>query len=140
MSRRQPSWLPEKSNSVRLNELDQVCDAGYVPGDTASEAQFLKANKAFHVSVARASGNQRLAMLLEGILDQMERLFHLGLSIRNRSEEMRHEHSALIEALVSGDCDRAEQVTIEQIEAARQMVLGALLSSEQLNNANISVA
>ncbi len=129
-----------KVDSVRLNELDRVCDAGYMPGNRASEAQFLKANKEFHVSVARASGNQRLATLLEGILEEMERLFHLGLAIRNRSEEMRHEHSALIEALVSGDCDRAEKVTIEQIEAARQMVLGALLSSKQLNNANISVA
>lgn len=129
-----------KVDAKRLNELNQLCDAGYVPGDWASEARFLKANKEFHVSVAKASGNQRLAMLLEGILDEMERLFHLGLAIRNRSEEMRHEHSSLIEALVSGDCDRVEQVTIEQIEAARQMVLGALLSSEQLNKANISVA
>jgi len=129
-----------KVDSGRLNELNRVCDAGYTPGNRASEAQFLKANKEFHVSVAKASGNQRLAAMLEGILDEMERLFHLGLAIRNRSEEMRHEHSSLIEALVSADGARAEKVTVEQIESARQMVLGALLNSKQLNNANISVA
>ncbi len=123
----------------RLKELNAACEAEYAPGDRTSEARFLRANKAFHVSIARASGNQRLAEALEGILEEMERLFHLGLALRNRSEEMRHEHSKLVDALLAGDRKKAEEATVEQIEAARQMVLGALIDSAQLRSANISV-
>lgn len=122
----------------RLRNLEADCEAGYRPGDRSSEAAFLRANKTFHVTIAKASGNQRLAAVLEAILEEMERLFHLGLGLRNRSEEMHHEHAELVDALIAGDDRRAEKATVHQIKAARDMVLTALLDSAQLKTANIS--
>jgi DNA-binding GntR family transcriptional regulator len=120
-----------------LRELDSIVTAGYDPGDRASERRFLRVNKAFHISIARATGNDKLARMIEAILEEMERLFHLGLELRNRSDEMRHEHSALIEALVTGDKDGAERQTVAQLEAARKMVLDALLGSTRLRQVNL---
>lgn len=115
--------------SERLRQLDAVCRAGYVPGDRESEAEFLRANRDFHVTIAAATGNARLANTLAGLLDEMERLLHLGLALRNRTEEMQHEHKALVDALIRGDGDAAAEIAAEQVEAARKMVMDAILSS-----------
>jgi DNA-binding GntR family transcriptional regulator len=121
-----------------LRQIDAICAAGYQPGDRASERTFLGANKSFHVSVARASGNRSLARVLESILEEMERLFHLGLALRDRSEEMQHEHNELICMLVAGDKAGAERVTVAQIEAARKMVLDAILGSVRVRTVEIT--
>src|SRR5262245_38400538 len=80
-----------KVDAQRLQALDEICRAGYQPGDPRSTARFLDANKAFHVAIAQAAGNARLAAAVEQLLDEMTRLLHLGLGLRNRSQEMQHE-------------------------------------------------
>ena len=64
----------------------------------------------------------------------MTRLLHLGLGVRNRSREMQHEHRTLLRALVRGDGKMAEQICREQIEAARDMVLKAIMNSSAVMN------
>jgi DNA-binding GntR family transcriptional regulator len=120
-----------------LRRLDALCRAGYRPGNRASESRFLRANREFHVTIARGSGNERLGQALSSLLDEMERLFHLGLSLRNRTEEMRHEHKALVDALAAGDGSAAERIAAEQIEAARKMVMDAIFSSPGILKVNI---
>ena len=121
-----------------LKELNALCRAGYTPGDRASETAFLRANRQFHVAIADASGNRRLARLLEQLLEETERLFHLGLAVRDRTEEMQHEHEDLVSALVSGDAAAAESATIRQIDAARTMVMDGILSAPWLKQTRIS--
>lgn len=121
-----------------LKELNELCRAGYTPGDRASESAFLRANRQFHVAIADASGNRRLARMLGQLLEETERLFHLGLAVRDRTEEMKHEHEALVAALVSGDADAAEHATIEQINTARTMVMDGILSAPWLKQTPIS--
>jgi DNA-binding GntR family transcriptional regulator len=122
----------------RLHMLDEVCRAGYQPGDAKSISRFLEANKAFHVALAQAAGNVRLANAIEQLLDEMTRLLHLGLGLRNRSQEMQHEHRALVKALTRGDGTTAERICREQIEAARSMVLSAILTSSSVMNLPIT--
>ncbi|HET9404609.1 MAG TPA: GntR family transcriptional regulator [Burkholderiales bacterium] len=121
-------------DAPRLRALDEVCRAGYLPGDTKSTSRFLEANKAFHVEIARSAGNSRLADAVEQLLDEMTRLLHLGLGPRNRSLEMQREHRALVKALERGDSGTAERICREQIEAARGMVLSAILTSRSVMN------
>lgn len=123
-----------KVDAQRLRSLDEVCRAGYQPGDAKSTSRFLEANKAFHVEIARAAGNRRLADAVEQLLDEMTRLLHLGLGPRNRSQEMQREHRALVKALERGDSGTAERICREQIETARGMVLSAILSSSSVMN------
>lgn len=125
-------------DAQRLRMLDDVCREGYQPGNTKSTARFLDANKAFHVTIAQASGNARLAGAIEQLLDEMTRLLHLGLGSRNRSQEMQHEHRTLVKALAKGDGDTAASICREQIEAARSMVLGAILASKSVMNLSIT--
>lgn len=121
----------------RLRMLDEICRAGYQSGEPKSIARFLEANKAFHVEIAQTAGNARLAHAVSQLLDEMTRLLHLGLGFRNRSQEMQHEHRTLLRALVRGDGATAEKICREQIEAARDMVMKAILSSSAVMNTAI---
>jgi len=122
----------------QLEELSELCrSARYRLGDAVSAEEFLRRNTAFHVGIAEASGNERLAAIIAGLLDEMERLFHFGLMLRDRNDEMYHEHSDLVEALMAGDSRRASGVVTEQIEAAQKMVTDALLSSESVMAINL---
>jgi DNA-binding GntR family transcriptional regulator len=124
----------------QLRRLDAACRADYVPGDPASERAFLKANRAFHLAIAEASGSPRLARVLSNLLDESERALVLGLAVRNRSHEIQHEHQALIEALARGDAEAAVRVAAEQIDDAREMVVTALMSSPSLLGAEIAAS
>ena len=88
-----------KVDRLELQALDEICRAGYQPGDHKSISRFLDANKAFHVAIAQSTGNARLAGAIEHLLDEMTRLLHLGLGLRDRSLEMQQEHRALTKAL-----------------------------------------
>jgi DNA-binding GntR family transcriptional regulator len=125
-------------DAALLRELNELCRAGYKPGDRASESRFLRANRQFHVAIADASGNRRLARLLGQLLEETERLFHLGLAVRDRTEEMKHEHEDLLAALVRGDGGAAEQAAIAQIDAARTMVMDGILSAPWLKQTPIA--
>lgn len=125
-------------DEVGLRRLDRICKASYQIGDRQSEAGFLQANSEFHVMVAAASGNDRLVMMVAQLLAEMERLFHFGLSQRDRTQEMQREHQALIEALARGDADAADRMTREELASSKAMVLDALMSSESLLDVSIS--
>lgn len=127
-----------KVDVQRLRVLDEACRPGYQSNDIKSITRFLEANKAFHVAIAQATGNGRLAIMVSQLLDQMTRLLHLGLGLRNRSQEMQHEHRALVKALARGDSETAERISREQIEAARGMVLSAIMTSNTVMNLAIT--
>ena len=127
-----------KVDAQRLRALDDVYRAGYQTNDAKSITRFLDANKAFHVAIAQATGNCRLATMIAQLLDQMTRLLHLGLGLRNRSQEMQHEHRTLVKALARGDGETAERIAREQIESARNMVLSAIMTSSTVMNLAIT--
>jgi len=66
--------------------------------------------------------------VLARLLDDLERLFHLGLDVRDRSGTLVREHLEIVEAIVARDSQRAGAVMVAQIENSRQMVLEAVMS------------
>ena len=126
-------------NAPQLKLLTEACRGGYQPGDAKSIDRFLEAHKAFRVAIADATGNTRLAHAIAQLLDGMTRLMHLGLGLRNRSQELEQEHGALVKALVRGDGDTAQRICRDQIEAARNMVLSAVLTSKSIMNVALTV-
>ena len=117
--------------------LDQLCKSSFNPQDASSVKTYMRNNTEFHLTVARASGNAHLARTLELVLDQMERLFNIGLSLTNRSDEIVHEHTDLVQAIVSGDECAAREIAVAQILSSQRMVLDALLLSPSLLSTNL---
>lgn len=121
----------------QLQRLDELCRARYRPGDRESAEAFLRANAEFHVTIAQASGNAILAEAIANLLEREERLNHMAHMLDDRNEDAYHEHHELVEALVEGNGDRAEQVMTEQIRAAHSFVVAALLSSPSVQSVNV---
>jgi DNA-binding GntR family transcriptional regulator/predicted metal-dependent enzyme (double-stranded beta helix superfamily) len=114
-------------NGEELKRLDAVSTTPSTSHPSSLSAS-LKANRQFHVTVAQASGNERLAGMVEKLQDQLERLLQLGLSTWNGGEQLPLGHSALIEALVAGDEEAAARISAAAIETDRKVVMNAILS------------
>lgn len=117
--------------------LDRLQKASYNPKDVNSIKTYMRRNTEFHITVARASGNAHLAGMLEQVLDQMERLFNIGLALTSRAEEIVHEHTHLANAIISGDEKAARETAVAQIRNSQKMVLDALLASPRLLSTNV---
>jgi DNA-binding GntR family transcriptional regulator len=110
----------------QLTKILTSADFTYVYKERQSYTDFLAHNADFHRSVAVAARNQRLVDLVSKLLDELTRVFHLGLDLRDSAEEMRDEHLALAQVLCARDPDRAEQIVQSQIVTSQNRILEAL--------------
>lgn len=120
-----------------LNELNAKCARDYRPGDVASEAEFMAANREFHMAIVRRCGNARLIGALEQIMDEMTRLLHLGFVNRARPVSFRAEHEELIDAVVEDRPDDARAMTQEHVQSVRGLVIDGLITHTALSQTNI---
>ncbi|MBC7225211.1 MAG: GntR family transcriptional regulator [Anaerolineae bacterium] len=115
-----------RGSQEALRRIAEEANFTYRYRDRRSYSDFLALNSKFHLSIAEAAGNRRLANLVAHLLDELLRVFHLGLDLRDSAEEMRDEHIALATALLERDPIRAEQLVQSQIARSQQRVLEAL--------------
>jgi DNA-binding GntR family transcriptional regulator len=116
-----------RASSAAVEEICRNADFTYVHRDRWSYSEFLTFNAGFHVLIASATGNQRLVSLVSRTLDELNRVFHLGLDVRDSAEEMRAEHLALATAVRDHNAGAAEETMRSQIERSQARVLDALL-------------
>jgi DNA-binding GntR family transcriptional regulator len=122
----------------RLERLDAEVSKGYTVGNADSQSRFFEANKEFHVEIARAAGNERLATLIESTWGEMERIFFLGLGIPKATRFMAPDHRKLIDCLAAGKAEEAAQITAEHITNSKTMILDVILGSAIIQQANIA--
>jgi GntR family transcriptional regulator, rspAB operon transcriptional repressor len=118
-----------RASQEELAALHDLAHETYVPGDPASYERFLRQNREFHVRIARATGNERLARSLQVLLEEMQRLFFISLGSGDTASELMHEHHELHDALLARDAGRARQIVVDQIEASRSRVMAGLLAT-----------
>jgi len=129
-----------QANEAReLRELEELQTTSYDTSLPDTVDVFLEANTRFHTLVGRASGNERLATTLEFTLIQMERLFRVGLMLSSRAEEIVHEHTDLVRAIIEGDAQRARSVAARQGRRSQRMVIDALLSREEIRDVPLRI-
>ncbi|NBZ89381.1 GntR family transcriptional regulator [Stagnihabitans tardus] len=88
-----------------------------------------------HRVIARMSGNALLAEMLDGILDRCQIYIWMDLSLQNSWAEARAEHADLVDAICSGDAERAEALSLQHIRGARKNVVKVLKARENLRGA-----
>lgn len=124
----------------RLRALDEACHtARYDTDDSDALDRFLQANTALHLGVVATCENQQLVDFLGIVLERMERLFHFALQFIDRNDEMYHEHHGLVEAVITGDGQRAYEEMAEQITSSERMVFEALLISPQVASLSLEM-
>lgn len=118
------------ASPTHIAALKEMSAVSYCLDDPESHAAFLRINRAFHLALAETAANRRLVEILEGLLIEMERLFYLGLRLRDSSQEMRQEHQEVVAALEQGDVEGVRDTMTRQINASRNRILEAILQGE----------
>ncbi len=122
----------ERATADQLQALRVLAERdgeGIEAGDADAFAGLITRNREFHVLLAEASGNTRLAATLRHLLEEIQRLFLAGLDLRESVEEQRGEHRDLVAALLKGNHHLAHDIAVRQIESSRERVMEALLAA-----------
>jgi DNA-binding GntR family transcriptional regulator len=117
----------QRATDEQLAQIQEKATFTYKFKNRITYLQFLEYNINFHVSIALASRNHKLAEMLANVLNEMTRIFNLGLDLRDSAEEMRNEHIVLAAALAKRDIQQAEQIVQDQIMLSRQRVVEMLV-------------
>ncbi len=95
--------------------LDGLHIPAELPTDPKATKRYMDVNREFHVTIARASRNRRLAQLVERAVDEMARLFVPGF--------LKAEHGEIVDALRKGDAPGARAAAIHHILMTQDRVL-----------------
>ncbi len=118
--------------------LRALADIGYVSRDRESERRFLRANRDFHLIIARASGNERLAQVLEQVFSEGTRMLYLTMSSKqNLSDTWSKGHHAICDALQRGDGETAAAIAEAEVTDGRQEIFSAVLSRTGIAQTNV---
>ena len=122
-----------RATGEQLKHLARLSEAASAYEDSNSHAwaDLLQANREFHVAVAQMSGIPRLASMISGLLEEVERFYNSHGEHEHRHTP-EHNHRQLLEAIVSGDADQARLVVSEGIRASRQHLIESLLDDQQI--------
>ncbi|WP_252354076.1 GntR family transcriptional regulator [Acetobacter sp. P5B1] len=120
----------------QLNELDRLAKASYTKQEEASIDYFIEANKKFHIAVARASGNPRLATLITALLEESARFFYIGARLRDVSDlnmETNQEHNQIVKILRKHNSAAAHEVILKHTESTRAGLIHAIMNSGNMS-------
>jgi DNA-binding GntR family transcriptional regulator len=109
-----------------LGQLERLANASYIMGDPASHARFVRANRDFHLGIARASGNTRLVRAISALLDEMRRVITSTVASSYRIAAMQQDHRAIVRALRRGDPAAAKHAVVRAMAQSRQRIADAL--------------
>lgn len=122
------SAAAEHASPEQLRILRDLADEPQA--DTAEDfVSFVTRNREFHVALAEASGNARLAATLRHTLEELQRLYLSGLDMRAAVRDHHGQHADLIAALLKGNHHQAQEIARRQVESSRVRMMEALFSA-----------
>ncbi len=113
-------------SDAEIAHLNDLAEVVYDRGEQPSLGPFIRANREFHLAIARASGNVRLEDLLARQIDALERFFYLGAQLRDVSSETAISHHEIVAVLARRDPAQARQIMIRHNDQTRQGLMQAL--------------
>jgi DNA-binding GntR family transcriptional regulator len=128
----------DRITDAEISRLERYLEADGKPEDATNLYHYIRANTEFHLEIAAASRNSRLARLLAQVFVDAERLQYMDL---HRSEERRATwysgHKKLVEALRKRDKEAAANTVEDELAAlfayvtSGSRVAGRALEREQ---------
>ncbi len=97
-------------------------------GLDGDDADFVAQNHDFHTTLARLSGNPRMAAVTIELVEQSDRLIRLSVRgvLGNSTQQLVDEHAGIVTALQARDGRTAQRLARAHVRNARNRVLGAL--------------
>jgi len=129
-----------RATEEQLSKIAEIARFTYIYRDRESYLSYLNKNRDFHLLIAAASGNKRLVRQISKVLDELTRVFHLGLDLRDHTERMLDEHSKLLNALYERDPEKAEKIVNAQIQGSLDWILQSITTHGNGNDLERTLA
>jgi len=113
-----------------LEALEPAIRQTRKPETLRSPTAFLAASKELRLAIARTAGNFRVVRMLGQLLDESERVLHLGYLHADLTKVLSKQQERLLAAVRKGDAESAEAESTEQIVDTKKILLDALVASE----------
>jgi DNA-binding GntR family transcriptional regulator len=130
----EPAAARQSSGRLDTKVLKQLHKDIKVNVDRVKTASY-EINRRFHISIAEATNNQRLARMISDLINQLERVSRLLMKSRAASV-MRSEytaeqadHEAILKAIEAGDGDGAEQAMRQHLKTTRLMIMDSMMQN-----------
>jgi DNA-binding GntR family transcriptional regulator len=121
-----------------LEALEPAIRQTQKPETLRSTTAFLAASKELRLAIARTAGNFRLVRTLAQLLDECERVLHLGYLYLDLTKILSKQHEALLGAVRKGDAEAAEALSSRHISDTKQVLVNALVSSASFLAINLN--
>jgi DNA-binding GntR family transcriptional regulator len=95
--------------------------------DTQRGPAAFSVDRQFHVLVAEASGNPRLATYIAKVLEEVERVYNLCEGLPGSPRPGQDRRPLLVDAIIKNDPQLAREIMVQTIQDARTRVLELLL-------------
>lgn len=120
----------ERMDAAALSELDSLLEQSRACLGEPNYARYSHLDVAFHSAIAKASGSPPIQQVLESLRSQTRLLMATSVTLAGRLERSYAEHREIVEALRTGNAERAEQVARAHIRAVRDAVLEYLRGAD----------
>ncbi|MBW2370841.1 MAG: GntR family transcriptional regulator, partial [Deltaproteobacteria bacterium] len=122
----------------QIQELKSFSSIGHVPGDPSTEIQFIQANRNFHIGIAKASGNAKLANMIRNLFDEFTRITRLVVHVTSEEGKWPQGHRETLRYIIEGDGESAGKTMVKEIEAGKEKAMMALIRSPSIINVNLA--
>lgn len=95
-------------------------------GQELRSARWGEINRNFHYSLYEAARRPYYLQIVRASLDRIDRYLRAQLTLTDGMTRARREHQAILDACLSGDADRASQLTREHILGASRALISFL--------------
>ena len=110
-------------DSELLARLIELAETSYRTDDRESYMQFIEADTAFHVGIARLSRNQMLVRAVSEARSQMERIMYAAIDIHYYGEVPSREHKEIVKAIQDRNPELARKRMYDHIIQSKDKVL-----------------
>ena len=113
----------ERMDEEEIKELKKISESLNEAMETGNLDEILKKDVEFHQCIFEAAGNKKLTQMINSLWEQVYRFRAGYMSDNNAMKGIKEEHALLIEAIVSGDRNRASKCAKDHIERAEQYMI-----------------
>lgn len=127
----EPAAASAAAEHATPDQLRLLRDLAEEPADHDHDdfVAFVTRNRDFHIALAEASGNARLAATLRHTLEELQRLYLSGLDRKAAMQDHHGQHAELIAALLKGNHHQAHDIARRQVEGSRVRMMEALFAA-----------
>ena len=127
----EPEAAALAARNATPDQVEALVNLASAAATSDEHAVALRHNRQFHVAVAEASANPRLAAMVSELLTEVERFYNSHAAYHDDDHLGADRHQELVEAISARDAERARSVTTENIRRSRKHLIAALVGESE---------